>query len=80
MNLEPRPSSALPQNNVSRVIHKRERHADGRGSSNKRMKGNVSSWDWKEMNTIKDDKLIINIQSEGYKTEQNEKDQCGGRL
>lgn len=41
---------------------------DGRGNSDKWVQGKVSHWDLKEMNKIKDDKLVINIQSEGYKT------------
>lgn len=40
---------------------------NGRGSSDKRVEGKVSQWDWKKINKIKDDNLDINVQSKGYK-------------
>lgn len=70
MNLEPRPSSAVPQNSVYKLTQKRKtvkQHVAVRGSSDKWVEWKVSHWHWKEMNKIKDDKPVINIQSEEYK-------------
>lgn len=43
-----------------------KQHEVGRGSSDKHVRAKGFTH-WKKMNKIKDDKLVINIQSEGYK-------------